>query len=117
MEKKNIILEKSYAFSLKIIKLYFVIRDEHKEYEISKQLLKSGTSIGANAEEAIGGFSKKDFIAKLQISYKEARETKYWLRLLKDSNLISEKDSTPLINDIDELIRILTAILNSSKNN
>ena len=112
MEKKNVILEKSYTFSLKIIKLYFVIREEHKEYEISKQLLKSGTSIGANAEEAVGGFSKKDFIAKLQISYKEARETKYWLRLLRDSGVIPKEVAIPLIIDIDELIRILTAILN-----
>ena len=112
MEKKNVILEKSYTFSLKIIKLYFVIREEHKEYEISKQLLKSGTSIGANAEEAVGGFSKKAFIAKLQISYKEARETKYWLRLLRDSGVIPKEVAIPLIIDIDELIRILTAILN-----
>ena len=114
-EKPNIILTKSYNFSLQIVKLYFHIREKHKEFEISKQLLKSGTSIGANAEEAVGGFSKKDFIAKFQISYKEARETKYWLRLLRDSKLLEKDKADLMINDVDELLRIITAILNSSK--
>lgn len=113
--KQNIILEKTYAFSLKIVQLHFKIREDHKEFELSKQLLRSGTSIGANAEEAVGGFSRKDFIAKLQISYKEARETKYWLRLLKDSQLIPTSTADILLKDIEEIIRILTAILNSSK--
>ncbi len=88
--KENIIQVKSYAFSLKIVKLYKQLVDEKREYVLSKQLLRSGTSIGANIEEAIGGQYEKDFYAKLTISYKEARETKYWLRLLKDSSYLEE---------------------------
>lgn len=79
------------------------------------QLLKSGTSIGANVEEAIGGSSKKDFINKLAIAYREARETKYWLRILHESGLLDKKLAASMINDCEELMKILTAILKSSK--
>jgi four helix bundle protein len=95
---ESIIRNKSFQFSLKIIQLYKQLLNE-KEYIISRQLLKSGTSIGANVEEALAGQSKKDFTAKMSISSKEARETKYWLRLLKESELT-------LLNVNEELIDI-----------
>jgi len=105
----------SFEFSLKIISLYKKLQQE-KEFIISKQLLRSGTSIGANVEEALAGQSKKDFTAKISISSKEARETKYWLRLLKQSELTSI-DVNSLILGIDELIRILTSIVKTSQQN
>lgn len=108
--ENNIIKEKSYDFALKIILLSQELNDR-KEFVLSRQILKSGTSIGANVEEAIGGQSKKDFRAKLFIAYKEARETNYWLRLLKDSNLIEKIESDKLIQDSHELKSILGAIL------
>ncbi len=111
----SIIKNKSFQFSLKIIKLYKKLLNE-KEYIISRQLLKSGTSIGANVEEALAGQSKKDFIAKMSISSKEARETKYWLRLLKESELTSINVDDILI-DIEELIKMLTAIVKTSQQN
>jgi four helix bundle protein len=114
MERSNVILEKSYDFALKIIQLYLKLKDD-KEFELGKQLLKSGTSIGANSEEGAGAQSKKDFVAKFSIALKEARETRYWLRLIRDSKLVDESNSNLLIEDCDELIRILTAILKSSR--
>ncbi len=113
--KNSIVQEKSFQFSLKIISLYKKLLVE-KEYIISKQLLRSGTSIGANIEEALAGQSKRDFTAKMSISSKEARETKYWLRLLEGSEL-TNLDVKPLILDIDELIRILTSIVKTSQQN
>jgi four helix bundle protein len=113
--KNSIVQEKSFQFSLKIISLYKSLLSE-KEYIISKQLLRSGTSIGANIEEALAGQSKRDFTAKMSISSKEARETKYWLRLLKESEL-TNLDVKSLILDIDELIRILTSIVKTSQQN
>ena len=80
--KENIIQIKTYEFALRIVRLYKHLNEEKKEYTLSKQIVRCGTSIGANTEEAIGAESKKDFIQKLSISYKEARETKFWLRLL-----------------------------------
>lgn len=80
--KENVVQIKSYAFAIKIVNTCKFLQAEKKEYILSKQLIRSGTSIGANIEEAIGGQSRKDFFAKLTISYKEARETKYWIRLL-----------------------------------
>ena len=115
-ESKNIIKEKSYNFALKIIKLSKKLK-ESREYQLSDQLLRSGTSIGANVEEAIAGQSRKDFIAKMSISHKEARETNYWLRLLRDSQLVNLKDIEPLINESEELKKILFKIIQSSSNN
>ncbi len=109
----SMIRNKSFQFSLKIIKLYKNLKNE-KEYIVSKQLLKSGTSIGANIEEALAGQSKKDFIAKMSISSKEAREIKYWLRLLKESELTSLNVNDMLI-DIEEIIKMLTAIVKTSQ--
>ena len=80
-------------------------------------MLRAGTSIDANAEEAIGGISKKDFVAKLGISYKEARETHYWLRLLRDTNIVSKEEANLLLNDCDEILRIIYSIIKSSRNN
>ena len=90
MKTDNIVQLKSYAFALRIIKVYKFLSHEKKEFILSKQLLKSGTSIGANIEEAIGGQSKADFFAKITISYKESRELKYWIRLLKILNILHQ---------------------------
>jgi four helix bundle protein len=114
MSKNNIIKDKSFSFALSIIALYKKLIDE-KEYVISKQLLKSGTSIGANVEEAIAGQSRKDFIAKMSISSKEARETRYWLRLLDKSEL-TNIDVKIYLNEIDQIVRILTSIVKTTKN-
>ncbi|WP_438973780.1 four helix bundle protein [Polaribacter sp.] len=111
--KESIVQRKSFQFSLKIISLYKKLQLE-KEFIISNQILRSGTSIGANIEEALAGQSKKDFTAKMSISSKEARETKYWLRLLKESEL-TNLDVNSLILNIDELIRILTSIVKTSQ--
>lgn len=115
MAKDNIILTKSYAFALDIIKMHRHLTNDKKEFVLSKQVLRSGTSIGANAEEATAAISKKEFIMKLQISYKEARETRYWLRLLRDSEILEKSTATDLIEKCEEIIRIINAILQSSK--
>lgn len=111
--KENIIQLKSYAFSLKIIESFKYLQHDKKEYILSKQILRSGTSIGANIEEAIGGQSKKDFFAKLTISYKEARETKYWIRLLRDAHYLPLELSKDLLSDVDEILRIIGSIQNT----
>ncbi len=108
--KNNIIQEKSYRFALKIIRLSEKLNNEN-HFELSRQILKSGTSVGANVEEAIGGQTPKDFRAKLFIAYKEARETNYWLRLLRDSHLINDNEAKTLIDNSHELKKILGAIL------
>ncbi len=113
-EKENIIVQKSYAFALNIIQLYKLLV-EKKEYVLSKQVLRSGTSIGANIHEAVAGQSKKDFIHKLGIAVKEARETSYWLNLLKDSEYISKDEFSRLNNSCDELIKILNSIIITTK--
>ena len=111
MKKDNIIQIKSYAFAVRIVKVYQFLSDEKKEFTLSKQLLRSGTSIGANIEEAIGGQSEKDFYAKLTISYKEARETIYWLKLLKETDYISKNEFESLFNEADEICKILAKII------
>jgi four helix bundle protein len=108
--KENIIQIKSYAFAARTVKVYQYLCEEKKEYVLSKQLLRSGTSIGANIEEAIGGQSGKDFYAKLTIAYKEARETHYWVRLLTDTNYLSKEENKSLLYDIDELLKIIGSI-------
>ena len=115
MNEKNVVIDKSYCFALKIIALYKMLCNEKKEYVLSKQLLRSGTSIGANVNEAQAAISKKDFIAKMSISSKEARECKYWLMLLKDSEYIDVKVYGGILNDIDELVKILTSIVKSAQ--
>lgn len=115
MKSNNIIKEKSYNFSLKIIKVYQELTKEKKEFIISKQLIRSGTSVGANIEEAIEAQSKNDFISKMSISYKEARETLYWLHLLTDSGFLNKQQSDTLINDCEEILRIIGSIQKTSK--
>ena len=115
MDKENIILDKSYKFSLRIIKLYKLLTDSKKEYIISKQILKSGTSIGANINESQSAESKTDFIHKLGISAKEIRETEYWLKLLKDSDYIDNRAYESINKDCSELKRIVNSIILTSK--
>ena len=113
-QKPNIIKDKTYQFALEIIFLYKKMRDQN-EFILSKQVIRSGTSIGANVEEAIAAQSRKDFISKMSISSKEARETNYWLRLLRDSNLCEGIDYTELIKDSEEIIKILTSIVKTTQ--
>ena len=113
--KDNIIVSKSYAFSLEIITIYKRLIFEKKEYVLSKQILRSGTSIGANIHEAVASESKKDFIHKLGISVKEARETSYWRNLLKDSEYITQLEFDKLNKSCDEIIRILNSIILTTK--
>ena len=115
IEKENIILNKTYNYAIRIVRLYQYLCNEKKEFELSRQILRSGTSIGANAEESIGGLSRKDFLAKLGVSYREARETRYWLRLLKDTNYISAEQAESMLEDLEEIIRIITAIQKTTK--
>ena len=107
-------MKKSFDFSLRIIKLYKFLRSK-KEFIISNQLLGSGTSIGANIEEAVGGVSKKDFLNKITIAYKEARETSYWIKLLGASGYLDAIQSQSILMDCEELLRILGKIQISSK--
>jgi len=116
MKKDNVIQIKSYNFAIRIVELYKHLSAEKKEFVLSKQLLRSGTSIGANIEEAIGGQSRKDFYAKLTISYKEARESHYWIRLLKDTNYLSQEQYDSLIFDIEELLKIIGSIQKTIRN-
>lgn len=115
MKSDNVIQQKSYMFAVRIVKLCQLLIQVQKEFILSKQLIRSGTSIGANVEESIGAQSKADFIHKLSISYKEARETSYWIRLLKDTGYISLTDFESLHKDIDEICRIISAIQISTK--
>ena len=117
--KDNLIVDKSYHFSLMVIELYKFLTQEKKEYVLSKQLLRCGTSIGANVNEAQAAISKKDFVAKISISSKEARESRYWLMLLKDSGYIdpNKKKVKQLLEEIDSLINITTKIVKSSQEN
>jgi four helix bundle protein len=115
MKKENLIKDKSYSFALRIIKLGRYLREEKKEFILSKQILRSGTSIGAMIREAEQAESRLDFIHKLAISLKEANETDYWLNLLKDSEYISVRMFNSIIKDCKELIKLLTAIIKSSK--
>ncbi|TYQ25483.1 four helix bundle protein [Pseudanabaena sp. UWO310] len=117
MKPENVVQQKSYAFAVRIVKLYQYLISTKKEYVLSKQILRSGTSIGANVEEAIGGQSKADFIHKLSIAYKEARETSYWLRLLKDTDYLTEKEFQSIHPDVEELCRIIGSIQKSAKGN
>ena len=114
-KRQNIIADKSFQFSLLIISLYKKLQNE-KEFVISKQLIRSGTSIGANVEEALAAQSKKDFVHKISIASKEARETKYWLRLLNDSELTSMNIQEHLI-EIEHIINIITKIIITTNQN
>jgi four helix bundle protein len=116
MKSDNVVQNKSYDFALRIVKVYKYLSQEKKEFVLSKQLLRSGTSVGANIEEAIGGQSKADFFAKLTIAYKEARESKYWIRLLRDSDYLTIEQSDDLLKDVEELLKIIGSIQKSIRN-
>lgn len=113
--KGSILKDKSKAFSLRIIKMYNYLCNEQKEYVLSKQVLRSGTSIGANIAEAFYAQSAADFIAKLYISRKEAGETLYRIDLLKESSYINEEIATSISSDCDELLRLLTSSIKTMK--
>ena len=113
----NAIQEKSFSFAIRVVNLSRYLVNEKKEYVLSRQILKSGTSIGANAAEARRAQSRADFISKMNISLKETTETLYWLRLLEATDYLSKKQASALIDDRIELEKILVSIINTSKNN
>ena len=113
--RDNAVLDKSKAFAVRCIRLYKYLCDNKKEYVMSKQLLRSGTSIGANVKEAQRGQSKADFVFKLNISLKEASETEYWLELLRETDYIKNSEFESIHQDCVELIKLLISIINSSK--
>jgi four helix bundle protein len=116
MKSENVVQTKSYNFALRIIKLYKYLSQEKKEFILSKQLLRSGTAIGSNIEESIGGQSKADFFAKLTIAYKETRESKYWIRLLRDSEYLTIDQAEDLLKDVEELLKIIGTIQKTLRN-
>lgn len=128
--KDNILLDKSFAFAVRVVKLYKYLCDDKKEYVLSKvansgyevnfprkQLLRCGTSIGANINESQDAQSTNDFISKLSISLKEAREAKYWIELLKETNYLTDKEATSISKDLLEVIKLLVSIIKTTKQN
>ena len=111
----NIIEEKSFAFAIRIVNLYKHLNEAKKEFVLSKQLLRSGTSVGANVAEAEQAQSTPDFVSKMSIALKEASETKYWIRLLASTSYLTEVESESILNDCVELEKILVSIIKSSK--
>ena len=109
--KENVIQQKSFVFAIRIINLYKYLTGKKKEFVLSKQILRSGTSIGANIEESIGGRSDKEFLFKVEISYKEARETIYWLKLLKETEYISNSEFESIHVEAEEICKILAKII------
>ena len=109
------IVEKSYAFALRIIKMYQHLSEEKREFILSRQVLRAGTSIGANVREATGAQSENDFLSKYAIAYKEAKETEYWLLLLRDSGFLSSKSSESILKDCTELIKMLGSAIATLK--
>jgi four helix bundle protein len=114
---ESIVKDKSFSFAVRVVNLYKLLTSEKKEFVLSKQLLRSGTSIGANVREALNAESKADFIHKLAIAQKEADETCYWLELLKETDYISEVEFTSIYNDADELLKIIRSIILTTKQN
>ena len=114
--KDNIILDKSFAFSVRIVRAYQHVTESKREYILTKQLLRAATSIGANVHEANNAQGKRDFIAKMYIAYKEASETEYWIKLLTETDYFTDAEGKSLLADCIELKQILTAILRSAKN-
>jgi four helix bundle protein len=115
LKSDNVVQSKSYAFAVRIVRLYQHLCLEKKEYVLSKQVLRCGTSIGANIEEAIGGQSRADFVSKMAVAYKEARETSYWLRLLRDTDYLTPSQFRNIYADAEELCRIIASIQKSAK--
>jgi four helix bundle protein len=117
MKQDNILVDKSFKFAVKIVKLYDYLSKNKREFVLSKQLLKSGTSIGANISESQDAQSRNDFISKLSIALKEARETKYWIELLKETKYLPNKEADNIIEDTIELIKLLTTIIKTTRSN
>ena len=117
MKNDNVLLDKSFQFAIRIVKLYKYLCEDKKEFILSKQLLRAGTSIGANINESQDAQSKNDFVAKLSISLKEARESKYWLELLKETNYLTSKEAESILKDLEEVIKLLVSIIKTSKEN
>jgi four helix bundle protein len=116
MKKNNVIQDKSYRFALRTIRLYQNLVSKKKEYVLSRQVLRSGTAIGAMIEEGIGAESRADFVHKLSMANKECKETHYWIRLLRDSEMIDTTISHSLLRDCEEIGRILASIILTTKN-
>ena len=115
MKEKNPIVEKSKAFAVRVIRLYQHLASEKKEFVLSKQVLRSGTSIGANVREAVRAQSKADFISKMQIALKEASETEYWIELLRETDYLSDAAGISLTEDCQELLKMITAIIKTAR--
>jgi four helix bundle protein len=115
--KENLIRDRSYQFALRVVSLYRVLVEQKKEFVLSKQMVRAGTSIGANVEEATAGQSRADFVSKMSIASKEVRECNYWLRLLKDAGYLTKGQVEPLLEESVALTRILTAIVKSTREN
>ncbi|MCC6865948.1 MAG: four helix bundle protein [Ignavibacteria bacterium] len=111
----NVLMDKSFLFAIRIVRLYQYLCKEHNEFVLSKQIVRCGTSVGANVEEAHGGISDADFSNKISISYKEARETKYWLRLLNATDYIDKKLFDSMYSDCDELCKLSYSILDTTR--
>ena len=111
----NLIEEKSFAFSVQVVQTVKAIRANHKEYELTRQFVRSGTSIGANVCEAVKAQSRNDFIAKMSIASKEANETQYWIKLLEATGYIGSEQSEKLKREVSELIKILTSIVKTTQ--
>jgi four helix bundle protein len=115
MATRSVVAEKAFVFAVQIVEAVREMRAAHKEYVLSRQLLRSGTSIGANIEEALAGQSRRDFIAKMSIASKEARETAYWLRLMTQTQLLNQTDAACLQQNCDELCSMLTSIVKTTR--
>jgi len=113
--KENAVKDKSFAFAIHIVKLYRFLCDDKKEFVISRQILRSGTAIGALVREAEQAESKPDFVHKLAIALKEANETEYWILLLQETGYLNANESESVIKDNKELLKLLTSIINSTK--
>ena len=114
---KNIVLDKSFDFAVRVVNLYKYLCNEKREFILSKQLLRSGTSIGANLKEAVQGQSKKDFLSKMNIALKEASESEYWIELLLKTEYLNEKEGNSMLNDCVEIKKLLHSIVKTTKNN
>ena len=116
-KEENIVAQKSYMFSVRCVNLYKYLSEEKHDSVIGKQLLRSGTSIGANVKEALRGYSKADFASKISIALKEASETEYWIEILRDTGYITTSQADSMLNDCVELIKILMSIVKKTKEN
>ena len=116
-DKDNLIVQKSKAFAIRCVNLYKFLVDDKREYVMSKQLLRSGTSIGANVKEAMRGQSKADFGTKMNIALKEANETEYWLEILQETNFLTDSQADSMLTDCREILKLLTSIVKSTFTN